>query len=90
MNGQSDVEASPKPKERIRYRHQAQNKKYGNIYIHFGTSEWKAYADDFRSVTGAEPIHDGIGRWFYYLGQAAKPKYRKTPADPLPKPRQFG
>lgn len=43
----------------------------GRIYCVKGTSEWDAYADDFRQVRGVEPTvnHDG-GRWFNNLGEA--------------------
>lgn len=72
----------------------AEGKQYGNIYVYHATPEWKMYADDFRSVTGTEPLHDGIGRWFCRNGQAAKRKQRKqsstSESKQLPKTRDFG
>ncbi len=94
MNGQSDVKTSPASLPRIKYKHMAEGREFGNIYVYYGTPEWKMYADDYRSVTGAERLHDGIGQWFCRDGQAAKRKHRKAPstphADAIPKPRSFG
>lgn len=41
------------------------------IYVRRGTSEWDAYADDYRTARGEEPnVNSDGGRWFKYLGEA--------------------
>ena len=51
-------------------RHGATGK--GRIYLHTGTPEWEAYAEDFRSTTlhDPEPNRHG-GKWFKLLGEAS-------------------
>lgn len=54
-------------------RHGQVSKTKGVTWFDVGTEEYRLYADDFRSVTGTEPIPksypDGKGRWFKTLGE---------------------
>lgn len=43
------------------------------IYVVKGSSEWGAYAEDYRQTRGAEPnVNSDGGRWFKILGEAAE------------------
>lgn len=74
-------------------RHETQSYKHGTVYLHRGTKEWDLYAEDYRSVLGVEPMPEagGPGKWFYGLGEAARPKHqrhwRKVRFGPAPQPK---
>lgn len=45
----------------------------GRIYVVKGSSEWEAYAEDFRQTRGVEPNTNADGgRWFKISGEAAE------------------
>lgn len=45
----------------------------GRVYIEFNSPEWRAYAEDFRCVTGSDPVPNSHGgKWFKTLGEAAE------------------
>ncbi len=48
----------------------------GMIWLDHGTTEWQAYANDYRDVRGAEKLPEtrlgGRGNWFRCLGERAK------------------
>jgi hypothetical protein len=50
----------------------------GMIWFDHGTSEWQAYANDYREVCGAEKLPEnrvgGRGNWFRWLGERHKAK----------------
>jgi hypothetical protein len=52
-------------------RHCAQTSKGGGrVYVVKGTSEWEAYAADYRAARGEEPnVNEHGGRWFKKLGE---------------------
>lgn len=53
-------------------RHGLTSPRIGRIYVQQGTSEWEAYADDYRQVRGVEPnVNSHGGRWFKTLGEAS-------------------
>lgn len=60
-------------------KHGAVSPSRGTIFIRHGTDDWSAYADDYRSVFGHEPVvnEDG-GHWFKIAG-----------VIPLPAPRRL-
>ena len=50
--------------------HLAFSKAKGRIYVVEGTTEWEAYADDYRSAHGISPRPNKHGgRWFNHLGE---------------------
>lgn len=51
-------------------RHGATSNRSGRVYIKTGTSEWDAYAADYRSVHHQDPIPNPHGgKWFKILGE---------------------
>lgn len=62
--GSVSVKGKPPP------RHGASGK--GRIYLRAGTDEWKAYADDYKLVTGFDPVpNEHGGKWFKVMGEAS-------------------
>lgn len=60
-------------------RHGATSRARGTIFVCKGTSEWDAYASDYKAATGSEAIADrpadggGIGKWFPIVGSMTLP-----------------
>lgn len=54
-------------------KHGATSKAKGRVYVREGTSEWSAYADDYRAAHGEEPTSNAYGgRWFNIAGEPIK------------------
>jgi len=51
-------------------KHGATSTRSGRVYVEVGTTEWTAYAEDFRSVHHQEPMPNKHGgKWFRTLGE---------------------
>lgn len=60
-------------------RHGTRSTKHGTIYIYRGTEDWRVYAEDYNATTGAEPLPDRFGGfWFFANGEAARPAHQRT------------
>lgn len=65
--GEAKREASSRP------RNGQTAPRVGRIYVVKGSSEWDAYAEDYRNVRGVEPnFNSDGGRWFKTLGEGAQ------------------
>ena len=63
------VEGGGRGDERLPPPHLAFSRAKGRLYVHEGTPEWEAYAEDYRQVHGVYPTpNKNGGRWFDHLG----------------------
>jgi hypothetical protein len=66
-------------RERSAPKHGAQSGKHRTVYLYAGTEEWRIHAQDFREATGAEPLPDRWGGfWFYSFGERLRPPQQRT------------
>ena len=72
-NQTKDKTGVEKGSRKSKPKHGAQGR--GRVWCDYNTEEWTAYAEDFKSVTGADPEPQnragGQGKWFKLLGEGA-------------------
>lgn len=84
VDSQPDSNQNNHESKRSPYRSRAREKPAhgakgrGMVWLDSGSDEWTTYAEDYRTVTGAEKLPEtrngGRGNWFHLLGQATAKK----------------
>lgn len=75
--GQSVEGGGDRPERRPAPRHGTHSVKHGTVWIERTSPEWRIYAEDYRTVRGAEPMPVQGGYWFYTIGESERPAHQR-------------